>query len=265
MEGDGRYLLTLRAEPWGNFQLRNVHKTNVGWSSYPFLPPTAADGLLASVAGGHRWVEGTFHPPRSLRVLGGYARLAALGGYPEGGQSIGPHFRAHVGTIGMSYEGPLWVPPAGVQSAGKKPAMVEEYLCEALRFVVVGERGPLVGLWEKVIGRVSPFAKKGSLRFSYEEEPNLEPLSAGEAVRETASLVALPMVEIGSVPRRARPHLMPVKSRSRDRGAGGYEVTWSHLNCVWEAGLRVREGTPVLLAGKDAGISKALLDAVTED
>jgi hypothetical protein len=265
VERNGSHLLTLRAEPWGSFQLRNVHKTNVGWSSYPFLPPTAADGLLASVAGGHRWTEGAFHPPRSLRTLEGYVGLAALGGYPENGRTAGPHFRTHVGTTGMSYDGPLWMPPAGVQSAGKKPAMVEEYLCDALRFIVVGEREALIRLWEKAIGRVSPFAKKGSLRFQYEEEPDLEPLSPGEAASSTETLVALPMVEIGTVPRQARPHLMPVRSRSRDRGASGYEVTWSHMNCVWESGLRMREGTPVLLTRDGPGISKGLLDAVLEE
>jgi hypothetical protein len=143
--------------------------------------------------------------------------------------------------------------------------MVEEYLCEALRFVVIGERATLVRLWEKVIGRVSPFAKKASLRFAYEEEPDIEPLSPGDAALSTETLTALPMVEIGTVPRRARPHLVSVRSRFRDRGTSGYEVTWSHLNCVWESGLRVREGTPVLLTGNGFGVSKSFLDAVREE
>lgn len=258
------YLLTVRAEPWGSFQLRNVHKTNVGWSSYPFLPPTAADGLLASVVGGHRWIEGPYGAPRSLRALEGYAGSAVLGGYPEGGRTTGPHFRAHVGTIGMSYDGPLWAPPAGVQSAGKKPAMVEEYLCEALRLVVVGEREPLIALWEEVIGRVSPFAKKGSLRFPYEEEPNLSSLSPAEANTATETLVALPMTELGSVPKRARPYLMPIRSETQRDRQGRHEVIWSHLNCVWELGLKVREGTSVLVTEHGAGVSNSLLDAIRE-
>ncbi len=257
------HLLTLSAEPWGSFQLRNVHKTNVGWASYSFLPPTTADGLLASVVDGERWTEGNFHPPRSLRGLRGFSDLGTLGGYPVNGQSTRPHFRAHVGTL-MSYDGPLWAPPAGEQSAGKKPAMVEEYICDELRFFVVGEREALRALWERVVGRVSPFAKKSTLYFRYEEEPNLSALSSGEAPVSTESLVALPMMELGSMPRQAHPYLMPVKSKA-ERRRSGYEVTWSHLNSVWELGLRVREGTSVLLTDDGAGISKTLLDTILED
>jgi hypothetical protein len=257
------YLLTLSAEPWGSFQLRNVHKTNVGWSAYPFLPPTTADGLLASVAGGERWTEGNFDPPRSLRVHRDFSELVALGGYPVNGRRTGPHFRAHVGTL-MSYDGPLWAPPASVQSAGKKPAMVEEYVCEVLRFFVVGKKDALVALWTKVIGRVSPFAKKSTLYFRYEEEPNLTGLSPGEAAASTESLTALPMAELGSMPVQAHPYLMPVKSRAIRRRAG-YEVTWSHLNCIWESRLKMREGTPILLTENGAGISKNLLDMILED
>lgn len=265
MEAD-LYLLTLRAEPWGSFQLRNVHKTNVGWSSYPFLPPTSADGLLASVSGGHRWTEGDFHPPRSLRSLDGHSDLVgALGGYPEGGGATGPHFRAHVGNPLMSYEGPLWAPPAGTQSAGKKLAVVDEYLCDTLRFVVVGEKEALEELWEKTLGRVSPFAKKSALRFRYEKEPDLVPLSLQEASGATETLVALPMTEIGSVPRRAHPYFMPVKSEARRDRSGRYEITWSHLNCVWESGLKVREGISVLLTEAGPGISKSLLDEILDN
>ncbi len=260
----GLCLLTLIAEPWGGFQLRNVHKTNVGWSSYPFLPPTTADGLLASVAGGERWTEGSFHPPRSLRTLGDFSGLAALGGYPINGRLSRPHFRAHVGTL-MSYDGPLWAPPAGLQSAGKKPAMVEEYLCNALRFFVVGEERSVVEkLWEDVVGRVSPFAKKSVLYFRYEEEPQLATLLLGEASATTESLTALPMTELGSMPRQAHPYLMPVKSRGERKRSGEYDVIWSHLNCIWEAGLRVREGTPILLTEDGSGISKTLLDMILE-
>ncbi len=258
------YLLTLHAEPWGSFQLRNVYKTNVGWSSYPFLPPTAADGLLASILSGHRWMEGSFHPPRSLRTLEGHEGLVVLGGYPEGGEVTGSHFRAHVGNPLMSYEGPLWAPPVGAQSAGKKLAVVDEFLCETLRFVVIGEKGNLEGLWEKTLGRVSPFAKKGALRFRYEETPELVPLSPERASGATESLTALPMTEIGSVPKRARPYLMPVRSEAQRNRQGRYEVTWSHINCVWESGLKVREGIPVLLTDSGMGVSRSLVTQILE-
>ena len=257
------YLLTLSAEPWGGFQLRNVHKTNVGWSSYPFLPPTTANGLLSSVASGERWLEGNFHPPRSLRSTEGFADLVALGGYPVEGRHSRPHFRAHVNTL-MSYEGPLWAPPAGEQSAGKKPAIAEEYICEKLKFFVVGDRKSLENLWEKVVGRVSPFAKKSTLYFRYEEEPNFTAVSFGEASVSTESLVAIPMVELGSMPKQAHPYLMPVRSRAEEKRSG-YEVSWSHLNCVWEHGLRVREGTPVLLTENGVGISRSLVTMISEE
>lgn len=209
-------------------------------------------------------MEGNFHSPRSLRSLPGFSGLIALGGYPINGRRTGPHFRAHVGTL-MSYDGPLWAPPAGMQSAGKKPAIVEEYVCEALRFFVVGQRDALVKLWEKIIGRVSPFAKKSTLYFGYEEKPHISGLSPGEASVSTESLAALPMVELGSMPKRAHPYLMPVKSRVQQNRAGRYEVTWSHLNCVWESGLKVREDTSVLLTANGSGVSKSLLDAILED
>lgn len=255
------HLLRLAAEPWGGFQLRNVHKTNVGWSSYPFLPPTAADGLLASVVEGERWVEGNFHAPRSLRLLPDFSGLAALGGYPAGGRHTRAHFRAHVGTL-MNYDGPLWVPPEKEQSAGKKPAMVEDYVCEELPFVVVGERDALERLWERAIGRVAPFAKKGTLYFRYEDGPDLVNLRSAEAPADVLSLTALPMMELGSMPRQASPYLMPVKSRAQANRSGKYEVTWSHLNCIWEPGVKVRQGTPALLADDGTAISRSLLDAV---
>ena len=257
-------LLTLLAEPWGGFQLRNVHKTNVGWSSYPFLPPTTADGLLASVVQGERWVEGSFHPPRSLRSLSEFSGIAVLGAYPAGGRHTRAHFRAHVGTL-MSYDGPLWAPPEKEQSAGKKPAMVEDYVCEELPFVVVGERETLERLWGGVIGRVAPFAKKSALHFPYEAAPNFVNLHQAEATADTTSLTALPMVELGSMPRHASPYLMPVKSRSEMNRSGRHEVTWSHLNCIWEPGVRVREGTSAFVADDGSAISKSLLDAVLEE
>lgn len=257
-------LLTISAEPWGGFQLRNVHKTNVGWSSYPFLPPTTADGLLASIVEGERWTEGNFHPPRSLRSLPEFSGLTVLGGYPTAGQHTRAHFRAHVGTL-MSYEGPLWVPPEKEQSAGKKPAMVEDYFCEELPLVVVGESDALEGLWERIVGRVAPFAKKSTLYFRYEDTPKLTKLSVGTASTNTESLTALPMMELGSMPKQAHPYLMPVRSTSERKRSGAHEVTWSHVNCVWEAGLMVREGTPVLLTEDGAGISRSLLEQISEN
>ncbi|MEW6635437.1 MAG: hypothetical protein AB1425_01330 [Actinomycetota bacterium] len=262
MEDDS--LLTLSAEPWGAFQLRNVYKTNVAWSSYPFLPPTTADGLLASVIEGERWVEGDFHPPRTLRSSPEFSGLAALGGYPSGGQHTRAHFRSHVGTI-MSYDGPLWVPPEGSQSAGKKIAMVEDYVCEGLLFIVVGERGALRHLWESVVGRVAPFAKKSVLYFRYEDSPNLMDLRPSEATENTLSLTALPMVEIGSMPRHASPYMMPVRSSGTPNNAGRYEVKWSHLNCIWEPGLKILEGIPVLMTEDGRGVSRSLLSAIRED
>ncbi|MGH3088096.1 MAG: hypothetical protein ACRDSJ_12350 [Rubrobacteraceae bacterium] len=259
----GLWLLTLFAEPWGSFQLRDVHKTNVAWSSYPFLPPTTADGLLASVAGGQRWMEGNFHKPRSLRDLEWGGGLAALGGYPLEGDYARPHFRAHVNTL-MSYDGPLWAPPKGQQSAGKKPAKVTDYLCERLRFVVAGNKDGLEELWEKVIGRVSPFAKKSVLYLPYEQSPDISPLSSGEATTATESLTALPMVEMGSMPRNAHPYLTPVKSKAESKGKG-YKVTWSHLNCIWEPGVKVRQGTSLFIADNGSAISKSLLEAILEE
>ncbi len=256
-------LLTLSAEPWGGFQIRNVHKTNVGWSSYPFLPPTTADGLLASVVEGERWVEGNFHPPRSLRFLPGLSRLAVLGAYPAGGRHTRAHFRAHVGTL-MSYDGPLWVPPEKEQSAGKKPAMVEDYVCEELPFIVVGGRDALERLWEGMIGRIAPFAKKSALHFRYETTPSLMDLYSAEAAVNTRSLTALPMIELGSMPRHANPYLMPVRSRAELNRSGKYGITWSHLNCVWEPELKLREDTPVLLTEDGDGVSRSLLNAILE-
>lgn len=256
-------LLILRAEPWGGFQLRNVHKTNVGWSSYPFLPPTTADGLLASIIEGERWVEGNFHPPRSLRSMEDFGGVAVLGAYPSGGRHTRAHFRSHVGTL-MSYDGPLWVPLENEQSAGKKPAMVEDYLCNELKFVVIGERGKLEDLWKCVNGRIAPFAKKSILHFRYEESPNCILLHSGDAVPDTLSLTALPMIEIGSMPKHANPYLMPVKSRATQNNSGKYEVTWSHLNCIWEPGLKVRQGTRVMLSDDGSAISHSLFDAVLE-
>lgn len=251
------WLATLKAETSGPFMLRDVHKTNLGWSSYPFLPPTTADGILASLVVGQRWIEGDFAPARSLRLLPNYQQVATLGAYPESFGHYGRrHFRAHVGAF-FNYEGVVW--SAG-KNIGKKLATVEEYFAERLLFYVIApDENVLKKLVELARGRVLPFGKKGGLYFPYEQQFKMVVVTQERASANIEAIAAVPLPEIGSVG-SARPFLVPVRSESRADKQKRYSVTWFLDHCMWEKSLRLREGIPVWkIEGQDQGFSALFL------
>jgi hypothetical protein len=233
---------------------RNLYKSNVSWSSYPFLPPTTASGFLASLVEGERWYEGDF-PARYLLHLAGWEDVWSLGAYPRDGNFSRLHFRAHVKDL-FNYEAYIWSAGQGV---GKKPATVEEFLTEQLHFVVVSPaRQKLVNLHETLRGRLAAVAKKGSIQMGFRAEPEILQAEATSATGNERTLALVPVEEIGSFPREAQPYYVPLSAVS----IGG-QVQWHAHHCLWEEDLRFRKGVQILkVKGQDQGISAWLLQNV---
>lgn len=259
MANEQLWLATMRAETSGPFMLRDNHKTNLGWSSYPFLPPTTADGILASLVVGQRWIEGDFAPARSLRLLPEYREVATLGAYPDFGCYCRRHFRSHVGAM-FNYEGVAW--SAG-KNIGKKLATVEEYFAETLLFYLVApDTNVLKKLIQLARGRVIPFGKKGSLHFPYQQSSEMILMTRELANINFEAIAAVPLPEIGTVG-KARPFLVPVRNESKVDKQKRYSVTWFLDHCLWERGIRLRKGILVWKAeGKDMGFSALFLQRI---
>jgi hypothetical protein len=255
------FVLLLRAVLFSPLMARNALKSNVTWSSYPFLPPTSASGCLAELAGVDRWHEGNTIGlgPRRLQDIADYREAFALGAYPSRSQRSRRHFRAHLGSI-FNYEGTIW--SAG-RNEGKKLAVVEETLADTITFVVAAHaRKPLEALHDAARGRLGPVAKKGSLEVSYRAQPEIVELRSTAATGNEETLALMPVTELGSLP--ARPlqpgevlvHYVPVRSRLRDG-----RMEWDIMPSTWHEHLRFRAEVPIFsgITGNQAiGVSQAV-------
>lgn len=266
---DSIFVLLLHATLFTPLMARNALKSNVTWSSYPFLPPTSASGCLAELAGGdqwHRWHEGnTIGDARRLQDITDFREAFALGAYPSRSQLSRRHFRAHLGSI-FNYEGTIW--SAG-RNEGKKLAVVEETLADAITFVVVASvRKPLEVLHDAARGRLAPVAKKGSLEVSYRAEPEIVELRSAAADGNEETLALMPVTELGGLP--ARPlqpgetlvHHVPVRSRLRDG-----RMEWDIMPSSWQEHLKFRVGVPILagiIGSQEVGVSRAVWNRVRE-
>jgi len=256
---DGRvYVLFLRGTLLTPLMARNALKSNVTWSSYPFLPPTGASGCLAELVGQERWHEGNSLEldARRLQEMPGYREVFALGAYSSQCQVSRRHFRSHLGSI-FNYEATVW--SAG-RNEGKKLAVIEETLADDLTFVVASHlREPLRSLHSTVRGRLTPLAKKGSLQLAYLAEPKILELIASTATGHEETLALMPLTEMGSLPRRrilpGHPlvHYVPIRSRLR-----GDQMEWDVLPCIWEEGMKFRDGISIYSGtynGRSVGLS----------
>lgn len=263
MADDTIYTLFLEGTLLAPLMARNVLKSNVTWASYPFLPPTGASGCLAEVVTGGRWHEGNTLDleARRLEDVPGCESVFALGAFPTEWQMSRRHFRSHLGSL-FNYEGSIW--SAG-RNEGKKLAVVEETLAEALTFTVCShEREPLLSLHRAVRGRLTRVAKKGSLQFSFSAGPDIVELRGRRATGDERALAVTLVDEMGTLPRRRlSPSQMllyytPMRSRSRDG-----RVEWDVLPCIWEEKMLLRAGVAIF-AGEYRGNAVGLSSRVWE-
>ena len=255
------FVLLLRAALFTPLMARNALKSNVTWSSYPFLPPTSASGCLAELAGDGRWHEGNTIglDARRLQDIPEYREAFALGAYPSRSQLSRRHFRAHLGSI-FNYEGTIW--SAG-RNEGKKLAVVEETLADTITFVVVAHaRKPLEVLHDAARGRLGPVAKKGSLEVLYSARPEIVELRSAVASGNEETLALMPVTELGSLPERPlRPgetlvHHVPVRSRLRDG-----RIEWDIMPSTWQEHLKFLAGVPIfagITGDHGVGVSRAV-------
>lgn len=257
MLDDVLYVLFLEGALLTPLMARQALKSNVTWSSYPFLPPTGASGCLAELVTGGRWHEGNSLEldARRLDQVHGYEGVFALGAYPSEWRASRRHFRSHLGSI-FNYEAAVW--SAG-QNEGKKLAVVEEILADTLTFVVASHSpAPLATLHESVRGRLTALAKKGSLQLNYLAEPDLAKLNANAATGQELSLTMVLVAEMGSLPqRRARlDQILLQYTPFRSRRNNG-RMEWDVAPCIWEERLKLRPGVPVF-SGEHKGELVAL-------
>jgi len=264
---DKLFVLLLRGTILTPLMARNALKSNVTWSSYPFLPPTGASGCLAELLGKTRWYESNSLglDARRLEDLPDYQGTFALGAYPVQWQISRRHFRSHLGSI-FNYEATIW--SAG-PNEGKKLAVVEEVLTDRLVLVIASkERAKLSALHGAVRGRLAPLAKKGSIQLEFLSEPEILDLKAGTATGYEKTLALMSATEMGSLPQRtflpgqAFVHYVAVRSRP----AANKQMEWDIMPSVWDEHLRFRPGVSAFIgaAGSRAvGISHQLWDRVS--
>lgn len=267
MSGESVFVLLLPAVLFTPLMARNALKSNVTWSSYPFLPPTGASGCLADLIGSSRWHEGNAIglDARRLQDMSDYGETFTLGAYPSRALPSRRHFRAHLGSI-FNYEGIIW--SAG-RNEGKKLAVVEEQLTDSITFVVgARSRRTLQALHQALRGRLAPVAKKGSLQVSYCAEPEIAELRSAIATGDEESLALLALNELGSVPTRSlRPgetliQYVPVRSRLRND-----QIEWDVMPSTWHEHIKFREGVSIFagtLTGRAVGVSQAVLNRVRD-
>jgi hypothetical protein len=251
---DDLWALELYGTLFTPLMARNALKSNVTWTSYPFVPPTSASGFFVDLLSGYKWYETNDNCVRHLHALPDYEGVFALGAYPSYGQMSKRHFRAHLGSLSFNYEAYVW--SAG-KNEGKKLAVIEEFLAEELRFVVVARESELLRrLHQSVRGRVAPIVKKGSVQLEFIAEPRLNLLRRQYANGKELTLTVMPFVEVGNLPRGLLPYLTPLRSKGGSKG-----VEWQAQYCAWDQQLCFREGTQVY-KNISTGISRSLLESI---
>jgi len=251
---DVLWVLELKGILMSSLMARNALKSNVTWTSYPFMPPTSASGFFSDVLN-MKWHEANDNNVRHLHALPGYRDVLVLGAYPPYGQPSRRHFRAHLGSLAFNYETHVW--SAG-QNEGKKLAVVEEFLTDQLRFVVIAcEPEPLRRLHQAVRGRIAPIAKKGCVQLEFTAEPVIMKLERQPANGTERALTVTPFEEIGNLPDGLLPYLVPLRSEGTKNG-----IQWHTKYCAWHSELKFREGTAIYRSGS-AGVSQMLLTAMS--
>ncbi|MDE0042502.1 MAG: hypothetical protein OXT74_10740 [Candidatus Poribacteria bacterium] len=246
------WVLELRGILLSSLMARNALKSNVTWSSYPFIPPTGTSGFFADVLGGMKWYEINDNCVRHLHQMPECQGIFALGGYPVNqGQMSRRHFRNHLGDMSFNYEAYVW--PAG-RGHNKKLAVIEEFLADELRFVIVSrDSESLHRLYESIRGSIAPIAKKSSVQLEFSAEPMVTRLELDSASGAEQPMTVMPFMEIGNLPNGLLPYLVPLRSEGTSKG-----IRWHTQHCAWQYDLRFRDGTSIYRL-EERGISQTLL------
>ena len=249
------WMLELRGTLLSALMARNALKSNVTWTSYPFIPPTGTSGFFADVLGGMKWYEINDNSVRHLHQMTEYQGVFALGGYPTTrGQMSRRHFRNHLGDVNFNYEAYVW---SGGQGSNKKLAVIEEFLTDELRFVIVARNPELLSrLYGRVRGQVAPIAKKGSIQLEFSAKPMINRLGRDTATGTEQAMTVMPFMEIGNLPNGLMPYLVPLRSEGTPKG-----IQWHTQHCAWQHQLRFRDGTSIYKS-EIGGISHTLLKDV---
>lgn len=234
---------------------RNALKSNVTWTSYPFVPPTSTSGFFADLLSDTKWHEGNDNRVRNLHELPDYRNVFALGAYPTYGQMSRRHFRAHIGSLSFNYEAYIW--SAG-QNEGKKLAVIEEFLTDELRFVIVArDEEPLRRLHQAVRGRIARIAKKGFVQMEFINKPKISPLTKAQASGHEIPLILLTLNEVGVFPIHSVPFRVALRSEGTNTG-----IRWYTYDCLWDKRVRYKSGTLIYVDSQEMAIGESVLKAV---
>lgn len=233
---------------------RNALKSNVTWTSYPFVPPTSASGFFADLLSDTKWYERNDNRVRHLHELPEYRNVFALGAYPTYGQMSRRHFRAHIGSLSFNYEAYIW--SAG-QNEGKKLAVVEEFQTDELRFVIVArDEEPLRRLHQAVRGRIARIAKKGCVQLEFTNAPRIIALTRRQSSGNERPLALLAVSEVGAFPIGAIPFRVALHSEGTNGG-----IRWYTYDCLWDSNARFKKDR-FIYVGENAAIGEWLLKTV---
>ncbi|WP_334109413.1 hypothetical protein [Thermodesulfitimonas autotrophica] len=251
---DTLWVLELRGTLLTPLMARNALKSNVTWSSYPFVPPTGASGFFADLLSEMKWYEVNNNRVRRLHELPDYCGVFALGGYPTHGRPSRRHFRAHIGSLTFNYEAYVWTTG---RNEGKKLAVIEEYLTDELWFVVAArDPEPLCRLHQAVRGRMAKIAKKGWIQIEYTAEPRLTRFQRQVADGQEKPMVIVPLSEVGAFPLEVIPYRVPIRSEGTEKG-----IFWHVQDVIWfQRDVRFKPGTSIYADDQERGISASLLE-----
>jgi|Deesub1362A_J573_1020465.scaffolds.fasta_scaffold02693_7 hypothetical protein len=149
--------------PLSELIVRQAHKSNVRWFTYPFIPPTTFSGFLHSVIfkdNLNNFIERNNGITRRIEDICGDAY--SLGAYPPVANEkikVCEHYRQHFDKQ-FNYESLCWT-----SEQNKKLAVVEYFWANVLRgFVISEHKNILREIRKGVDGRVARIGKKGSVQ-----------------------------------------------------------------------------------------------------
>jgi len=137
--------------------------------------------------------------------------------------------------------------------------VIEEYLAEELRFVVVAhDEESLRALHRMVRGRIARIAKKGLVQIEYTAQPCLTQFQRREADGQEVAMVVVPLSEVGAFPLGVIPYRASIYSAGTEGG-----IHWHIQDVIWSySDVRFRPGVLIYADAQGRGISISLVKAM---